>query len=64
MSSKRVVVTGLGVTSPVGGDVASTWDALVNGRSGVRHLTDEWAEEMPVRIAGRIALSSTSSWSV
>lgn len=56
MSSKRVVVTGLGVTSPVGGDVASTWDALVNGRSGVRHLTDEWAEELPVRIAGRIAV--------
>ena len=42
--SKRVVVTGLGTTSPVGGDVASTWDALVTGRSGVRHLTDEWAE--------------------
>lgn len=59
MSSKRVVVTGLGVTSPVGGDVASTWDALVNGRSGVRHLTDEWAEEMPVRIAGRIAVEPT-----
>ena len=55
MSSKRVVVTGLGVTSPVGGDVASTWDALVNGRSGVRRLTDEWVEEMPVKIAGRIA---------
>ncbi|MGV3564381.1 MAG: beta-ketoacyl-[acyl-carrier-protein] synthase family protein [Nocardioides sp.] len=56
MSSKRVVVTGLGTTSPVGGDVASTWDALVAGRSGVRHLTDEWVEEMPVKIAGRIAV--------
>ncbi|KQW44036.1 3-oxoacyl-ACP synthase [Nocardioides sp. Root1257] len=54
--SKRVVVTGLGTTSPVGGDVASTWDALLNGRSGVRYLTDEWAEEMPVKIAGRIAV--------
>jgi len=59
MSSKRVVVTGLGVTSPVGGDVASTWDALVNGRSGVRRLTDDWAEEMPVKIAGRIAVEPT-----
>ena len=57
--SKRVVVTGLGTTSPVGGDVASTWDALVNGRSGVRYLTDEWAEEMPVKIAGRIAVEPT-----
>ncbi len=59
MSSKRVVVTGLGTTSPVGGDVPSTWDALINGRSGVRHLTDEWAEEMPVKIAGRIAVEPT-----
>ena len=37
----------------------STWDALINGRSGVRHLTDEWAEEMPVKIAGRIAVEPT-----
>src|SRR5690242_11431305 len=57
--SKRVVVTGLWTTSPVGGDVTSTWDALVNGRSGVRYLTDEWAEEMPVKIAGRIAVEPT-----
>src|SRR3954469_3393731 len=57
--SKRVVVTGLGTTSPVGGDVASTWDALVSGRSGVRRLTDEWAEELPVKIAGRIAVEPT-----
>ena len=38
MSRTRVVVTGLGTTSPVGGDVPSTWDALVAGQSGVRHL--------------------------
>ncbi|ANH40126.1 3-oxoacyl-[acyl-carrier-protein] synthase 2 [Nocardioides dokdonensis FR1436] len=56
MSSKRVVVTGLGVTSPVGGDVPSTWDALVNGRSGVRPLTQDWAETLPVRIAGSAAV--------
>ncbi|GHJ60555.1 3-oxoacyl-[acyl-carrier-protein] synthase 2 [Nocardioides sp. OK12] len=56
MSSKRVVVTGLGVTSPVGGDVPSTWDALVNGRSGVRPLTQDWAETLPVRIAGTAAV--------
>src|SRR3954467_4516203 len=59
MSRTRVVVTGLGTTSPVGGDVASTWDALVSGRSGVRYLTDEWAEQMPVKIAGRIAVEPT-----
>ncbi|MGD9961278.1 beta-ketoacyl-ACP synthase II [Nocardioides sp.] len=59
MSRTRVVVTGMGTTSPVGGDVASTWDALINGRSGVRHLTDEWAAEMPVKIAGRVAVEPT-----
>ncbi|GAA1976195.1 beta-ketoacyl-[acyl-carrier-protein] synthase family protein [Nocardioides panacihumi] len=56
MSRTRVVVTGLGTTSPVGGDVPSTWDALVAGRSGVRALTEEWAAALPVRIAGRIAV--------
>src|SRR6478735_3694012 len=56
MSRTRVVVTGLGTTSPVGGDVPSTWDALVAGRSGVRALTDEWAAALPVKIAGRIAV--------
>jgi 3-oxoacyl-[acyl-carrier-protein] synthase II len=49
----------MGTTSPVGGDVASTWDALVAGTSGVRHLTDEWAEEMPVKIAGRAKVEPT-----
>ena len=56
MPNKRVVVTGLGTTSPVGGDVSSTWDALVKGQSGVRHLDDPWAEDLPVKIAGRIAV--------
>jgi 3-oxoacyl-[acyl-carrier-protein] synthase II len=59
MSRTRVVVTGLGTTSPVGGDVPSTWDALVAGRSGVRALTEEWAEPLPVRIAGRVAVEPT-----
>jgi 3-oxoacyl-[acyl-carrier-protein] synthase II len=56
MSRRRVVVTGLGVTSPVGGDVASTWEALVAGKSGVRHLTQDWAQDLPVRIAGTAAV--------
>jgi 3-oxoacyl-[acyl-carrier-protein] synthase II len=59
MPKKRVVVTGLGTTSPVGGDVPSTWDALVKGQSGVRHLDDPWAEDLPVKIAGRIAVEPT-----
>ena len=59
MSRRRVVVTGLGTTSPVGGDVAGTWEALVAGKSGVRHLTEDWAQELPVRIAGRAAVEPT-----
>ena len=56
MSRIRVVVTGLGTTSPVGGDVPSTWDALVAGRSGVRHLTGDWVEQMPVKIGAPAAV--------
>ena len=59
MSRTRVMVTGLGTTSPLGGDVASTWDGMLAGRSGVRALTDEWAEDMPVKIAGRAAVDPT-----
>ena len=56
MSSTRVVVTGLGATSPVGGDVPTTWQAMLAGTSGVRHLDDDWAETLPVKIGGRIAV--------
>ncbi|GAA4628567.1 beta-ketoacyl-[acyl-carrier-protein] synthase family protein [Actinoallomurus vinaceus] len=54
--STSVVVTGLGATTPLGGDVASTWSALLAGRSGVKRLTAEWAESLPVRIAAPIAV--------
>jgi 3-oxoacyl-[acyl-carrier-protein] synthase II len=47
----RVVVTGLGAITPVGVDVPSTWEALKAGRSGVQTLTDDWAAELPTRIA-------------
>ncbi|HET6481032.1 MAG TPA: beta-ketoacyl-ACP synthase II [Actinoplanes sp.] len=54
MSTIDVVVTGLGVTTPMGGDVASTWDALLAGRSGVSRLTTEWAERLTVKIAAQL----------
>jgi 3-oxoacyl-[acyl-carrier-protein] synthase II len=47
----RVVVTGLGAITPVGADVATTWESLLAGRSGVTALTDDWAKELPARIA-------------
>ena len=56
MSSNDVVVTGLGATTPLGGDVASTWDAMLAGRSGVSALTQEWAAQLPVRIAAQLAV--------
>ena len=52
---KRVVVTGLGAITPLGGDVASTWAAMLAGRSGVQALTDDWAKDLPARIAGTAA---------
>jgi 3-oxoacyl-[acyl-carrier-protein] synthase II len=51
-----VVVTGLGATTPLGGDVASTWDAMLAGKSGVTPLTQEWAAGLPVRIAAQLAV--------
>ncbi|MGY1699850.1 beta-ketoacyl-[acyl-carrier-protein] synthase family protein [Geodermatophilus sp. SYSU D00766] len=54
-SHDDVVVTGLGATTPLGGDVASTWDALLAGRSGVRRLTDDWVQQFPAQLAATLA---------
>jgi len=55
MSQRRVVVTGLGATTPLGADVATTWAALIAGKSGVRLLTEDWRELLPVHFAARVA---------
>ena len=55
MDRETVVVTGLGATTPLGGDAVSTWAAMLAGRSGVRRLTEPWAEQLPVRIAAPAA---------
>ncbi|WP_062464175.1 beta-ketoacyl-ACP synthase II [Demequina soli] len=54
----NVVVTGLGTTSPLGGDVASTWEAALAGRSGVRTLDNDWNEKygVPVTFAGQLVV--------
>jgi len=59
MSRKRVVITGLGTSSPLGGDVPSTWEAMLAGKSGVRRLTADWAEDLPVKIAATAAVDPT-----
>jgi 3-oxoacyl-[acyl-carrier-protein] synthase II len=51
---RRVVVTGLGVVSPVGNDVASSWEALVAGRSGIAPITRFDASGLGCRIAGEV----------
>lgn len=56
LRTDEIVVTGLGVTSPLGGDVASTWEAMLAGTSGVAALTEPWAEDIAVRIGARMAV--------
>ncbi|GAA1537438.1 beta-ketoacyl-[acyl-carrier-protein] synthase family protein [Dactylosporangium maewongense] len=58
--SVEVVVTGLGATTPLGGDVASTWDAMLAGKSGVSALTEEWAAQLTVRIAAQLAVEPST----
>jgi 3-oxoacyl-[acyl-carrier-protein] synthase II len=61
MSGNDVVVTGLGATTPLGGDVASTWDGLLAGRSGARKLDYEWVArfDLPVTFAAPLAVEPT-----
>lgn len=58
---RRVVVTGLGATTPLGGDVASSWKALLAGQSGISTLEQEWVEkyELPVTFAGQAKVLAT-----
>ncbi|MGW7486743.1 beta-ketoacyl-ACP synthase II [Streptomyces sp. NPDC054786] len=58
-TNRTVVVTGIGATTPLGGDSASSWEAMLAGRSGVSTLEQDWAAELPVRIAGQIAVEPT-----
>jgi 3-oxoacyl-[acyl-carrier-protein] synthase II len=60
----EVVVTGLGATTPLGGDVASTWEGMLAGRSGVKRIDDdahEWVTRhaLPVKIAAPLAVAPT-----
>ena len=56
-SDTRIVVTGLGATTPIGGTVPETWEALLAGRSGARTLEFDWVAEysLPVHFAAQIA---------
>lgn len=54
MSKRRVVITGLGAVTPVGNSVASSWDAVVNGRSGIGPITEFDCSQLTTRIAGEV----------
>jgi 3-oxoacyl-[acyl-carrier-protein] synthase II len=56
MSRTRVVVTGIGATTPLGGDAPTTWAALLEGRSGVRHLAADFPDDIPTKIAAPVAV--------
>ena len=57
MTRPRVVVTGLGATTPLGGDVPTTWTNALAGKSGVHALPDEaWTHESTVKFAARVAV--------
>ena len=54
MSKRRVVVTGLGIVSPVGNDVATAWANITAGKSGIGPITHFDASTFPTRIAGEV----------
>lgn len=55
-ADQRIVVTGIGATTPIGGTAASTWDALLAGESGARTLEEDWVaeHELPVTFAATL----------
>jgi 3-oxoacyl-[acyl-carrier-protein] synthase II len=62
--SPRVVITGLGAVTPVGGTVAETWDSLLAGRSGIAAIDEDWAQSLPVRMAGRATVDVAAALSI
>ena len=57
MSNTDFVITGMGATTPLGGDVASTWDGLLAGKSGIRTIEADWVDkyDLPVKIGAQLA---------
>jgi 3-oxoacyl-[acyl-carrier-protein] synthase II len=64
--SQKIVVTGLGATTPLGGDVHSTWQALLAGESGISTLEQPWVElhQLPVTFAGQAKVKAKDVLSV
>lgn len=60
--NRRVVVTGLGIVSPLGNDLASSWDGIVSGRSGIGPITNFDASAFTTRIAGEVRDFDVTQW--
>jgi 3-oxoacyl-[acyl-carrier-protein] synthase II len=62
-TQRKVVVTGLGATTPLGGDLPSSWKAALEGRSGARPITADWVEqyELPVTFAAQLAVPTADT---
>jgi 3-oxoacyl-[acyl-carrier-protein] synthase II len=62
MSKRRVVVTGMGIVSPVGNTLDSAWDSIINGRSGIAPITHFDATQFATRIAGQVRDFDPTQW--
>jgi 3-oxoacyl-[acyl-carrier-protein] synthase II len=62
MSKRRVVITGLGIVSPIGNDLTTVWDNLVNGRGGIANITRFDASSLPTRFAGEVKNFNPADW--
>ena len=58
---RRVVVTGLGLVTPLGCGVEATWDRLIKGESGLRAIQNFDVSDIPAKIAGQVPLGDTAS---
>ncbi|GHD13663.1 beta-ketoacyl-ACP synthase II [Zhihengliuella salsuginis] len=63
--ARKVVITGLGATTPIGGDVPTLWENALKGTSGAHTLTDDWVEEyqLPVHFAARVTTPASETLS-
>ena len=62
MSKRRVVITGLGIVSPVGNGIKEAWDNLIHGRGGIGPITRFDASVLPTRIAGEVKNFDAAQW--
>ena len=62
MSKRRVVITGLGIVSPVGNGIAQAWDNVINGRGGIGPITRFDASVLPTRFAGEVKDFKPEDW--